>query len=953
MRYNRRMTRRKGNAGVFAKSGRQPQIQTAAAIDWEKIRARAAAFAKKWESETSEKAEAQTFWNEFFEIFGRARRGLAWYEYHARHHGAAASAQGKLSGRIDMLWPGVLAVEHKSAGKDLGAGEEQLRAYIDALPDDIKPRYGLVCDFARFRLIDSETSEFRDFSLADLPGEAENFGFFVEKEREKFTLELKASRDAVQLMGGIYDALRDFGYDKDVDRLLVRLLFCMFADDTGIFERHIFLEYLEKRTAGHGGDLGAHLSMIFQTLNQPLSVRQKTLPADLQKFPHVNGELFAGNIEMAAFDKKTRDALLDACRFNWSEISPAIFGSLFQTVRDAKARRAGGEHYTSEANIMKVVRPLFLDKLGNALEKAGSDKRALKNLHDKIAAMRFLDPACGCGNFLIVAYRELRRLEMEILWRLKPNPNAPMLDIKTLSLVNVDQFCGIEIDSFPAHIAQTAMWLVDHQMNREASEIFGNYFMRIPLTVSPRIVNANALTTEWESVVKPGELSFILGNPPFVDRKNRSPEQRRDMTRIFGKTRGAGNLDYVSSWYMKAARFIRCTDIRCAFVSTDSIAQSMQASVLWGALYGESVKIHFAHRSFKWRNEANGVAQVHVVVIGFGAGEANGKTIYEYDDPRGEPRAVAAANINAYLMNSPDILIAPRTKPICKAPAMISGSNPIDGGHLLLSPEEKREILKKKPEAAQFVRPAIGGDEFLHGKERWCIWVPEDYKGPMTFLKMRPLAERANKTRIFRRGSDREATRRMAYSPYYFGEVRQPDSDYLVVPQTSSGGRLYIPMGFADKGTIALIKCQIVPNANLFHFGVLSSAMHMAWVRTVGGRLGGGYSYTASLAYNNFPWPENVLMSRQESIRNCARAVLDERKKHKHSTLAELYSDAMPQDLAKAHRALDLEVERAYRSQPFADDKARIEHLFAEYRRLTIPAIPPPKKKRARRKARN
>ena len=927
----------------------QPQLR-GASIDWGRIRARAAVFARDWEGETSETAEAQSFWNDFFKIFGRTRRGLAWYEYHAKTLGIASSTQKSLpgsGGRVDMLWPGVLAVEHKSAGKDMRAGEEQLRKYIDALPEAVKPRYGLVCDFARFRLIDSQVGGFHDFTLAELPQNAQHFEFFVESRHRQVTLQLQASEKAVQLMGSIYDALS--GYGKDIDDLLMRLLFCMFADDTDIFEKGAFLDFLMNHTKENGDDLGSQLISLFDILNTQLSARQKNTPLYLRKFPYINGDLFANPIKVARFNAKIRHALLEACHFDWSQISPDIFGSLFQIVRDAEIRHKSGEHYTSAENILKAIRPLFLDDLRGEFEKAGRNERALRKLHDKIASMRFLDPACGCGNFLIVAYRELRQLEMEIISLLAP---GRALDIRTLTRVNVHQFHGIEIDSFPARIAQTAMWLTDHQMNRETSAMLGEHYVRFPLEVSPGIVTGNALTMDWRNIVKPEELSYIFGNPPFVDRKNRSQSQRSEMKGVFGDANGIGNLDYVSAWFVKAAKYIRGTGIRCAFVATDSITQSMQAAVLWPALYAEGVKIDFAHLPFKWHNEAPDNAQVHVVVVGFGIGDKNGKQIFEHDDGQDEPQAKKAANINAYLMDCFDVLVKPcHAKPIsCSVPAMMSGSNPIDNGHLLLSPEEKREMVRQAPQAAQFIRPVMGGEEFLSGAKRWCLWLTNGGAKPSVFRKIAPIRERVQKNKKFREDSDREATRELAKIPHLFGEDRQPDSDYLVVPQTSSGSRHYIPMGFVSKKTVALIKCQIVPKANLFHFGVLSSSMHMEWVRVVGGRLGGGYSYTATLVYNTFPWPEDVSHSQKERIKKCARAILSVRKKYAHTNLGDLYS-AMPADLSKAHKALDAAVDRAYRSRKFKEKgQERIEYLFSEYLRLTAPAIPKPKKKRVRAK---
>ncbi len=894
-------------------------------VDWEPIVYKAGLFAEDYQTETRENAEAQTFWNDFFEIFGRKRRGLATYEHHARMR--------QKSGFIDMLWPGVLAVEHKSARiRNLKKGEKQLSCYIEGLTDDKKPCYGLICNFTDFRLIDFKDDETSDFPLNELPQNVEKFMFFIEYEREKLALKLEVNKKAAKLIGNVYDALVADNYGSKIDRLLMRLLFCIFADSTDIWRTGLFLEFVGTRTRDDGRDFGALLEYMFGTLNKKKPARQKKIDPLLREFPYINGGLFAEHLEVAAFDRSTRTALLEACRFDWKRISPDIFGALFQSVRDPPARRYGGKHYTSEENILKIIRPLFLDKLRSEFECAGKNEQKLKKLHDKIATLRFLDPACGCGNFLIVTYRELRLLEMEILLVLYPDRKK--MNIGALCRVNVNQFYGIEIDPFPAGIAETAMWLVDHQMNLEVSEKFGKNYNRIPLTVSPHIERGNALKIKWESIIPASELSYILGNPPFVDRKNRAfnPEQQKDMSRVF-KGEKAGNLDYVAAWYMKTARYIRGTDIQCAFVSTDSIVQSMQVGVLWKFLNAEKIKINFAHRSFKWNNQAGNVAQVRVVIIGFGVKEQRNKIIYDYPDPKGEPHKILAATINSYLKDEPHILVVRRNKPLCDVLKMNSGSNPLAKNHLFFSLEEKREFLKRAPNATKFIRPAIGGKEFINDSQRWCLWLAD--ADSSEFREIRPIKERLDKVEQYRRyESTRKNTQELANIPHLFGENRQPNTRYLVVPQTSSGARTYIPMGFVSEETIALIKCQVVPEADLYHFGVLTSAMHMAWVNALCGRLGGGYSYTVSLVYNTFPWPTNITEAQKEKIKICAQEVLDTRKNHSAS-LGDMYSNMEP-DLISAHKALDIAVQSAYRKKIFGNDRQRLNYLLSKYQRLVI-----------------
>ena len=920
-------------------------------INWGAIRGKAMEFADKWAGEKRERAEAQTFWNDFFEVFGRTRRGLAVYEYHARtgrdDKQPTLSGRGLKHGRIDMLWPGVLAVEHKSASEtNLEKGEEQLMEYITGLPDDKKPRWGLVCNFTRFRLIDLggdlKTSQWTEFPLRQLPDNAELFSFFIEHERRQFALQLKASYDAADLIGDVHRALADSGYHREIDRLLMRLLFCVFADSSGVWESGIFLDYLQK-TREDGSDLGGHLARLFGVLNQKKSVRQSNLPHDLQKFSYINGGLFDGHLDIAEFDAVSREALLDACRYDWSEVSPDIFGALFQSVRDSDDRRKGGEHYTSEDNILKVIRPLFLDKFYRRLENARED-RALKKLHDDIAAAGFFDPACGCGNFLIVAYRELRRLEMEIILRL--HPDKKMLDIAALCRVNVHQFYGIEIGSFPARIAETALWLTDHQMNTEASRRFGKYFVRIPLTVSPHIVCGNALALEWESAAPPENISYIFGNPPFVGRQHRTLAQREDMVAVFNSARGAGNLDYVCAWYMKAANYLRGKKVRCAFVSTNSITQGEHVAAFWGALNSGGIKIQFAYRSFKWRNEGRDVSQVYVVIVGFGRGESGGKAIYDTDD-NGKVQTIPAANINAYLQDGPDIFVKPRTSPLSKdTPPIVFGNMPNDDGHLLMDAKERKEILDSYPQARPFILPAIGAQAYIRDERRWCIWL--NGAAPGVFKKIRPIMARVKQVKTYRATSNRETTRGLL--PHLFGEIRQPNRGYILIPRVLPHTRRYAPFGFFQKRNIVMDSCLAVPGGDLYHLGVLLSEMHMAWMRAVGGRLGVGHRYSNKMVYNTFPWPEKITAAKKQKIKECAQKVLDMRKPYSgNSSLGDIYS-SMPPELERAHRALDLAVDRAYRRQPFASERNRMEYLFSEYHRLTAPVIPPPKKKRTRRR---
>lgn len=580
-------------------------------LSWNEIKSRALAFAKEWEHESSEDAEAKSFWDGFFDVFGISRRRVASFETPVK------KADAK-QGFIDLLWKGNILVEHKSRGKDLDKAAQQAKDYFPGLKEHELPKYILVSDFQRFRLYDLDTGAQNDFELGDFPNQVHLFGFIAGYEKRTYKEEDPVNIKAAELMGRLHDRLEEIGYTGHALELyLVRLLFCLFADDTGIFEKGTFWQYLDLHTKPDGSDLAAHLSLIFDTLNAPSEQRLKNLDENLSAFPYVNGKLFEETLRPAAFDSKMREMLLEACGLDWGRISPAIFGSMFQAVMNPKERRNLGAHYTSEKNIQKVIKPLFLDDLYAEFEKAKGNRNRLNELHRKISTLHFLDPACGCGNFLIISYRELRQLEMLILRELYKGGQG-VLDVREIIRVDVDQFAGIEVDEFAVRIAEVALWLMDHQVNMKVSEEFGQYFVRLPLTKSAKIVHGNALRVDWSEVVPKEQLSYILGNPPFIGHHYQNAEQKADMALIFHKVNGHGVLDYVSAWYYKAADLIQNTPIKVGFVSTNSISQGEQAGLLWTPLLSDfKVKIHFAHRTFQWNNEARGNAAVHCVIIGF------------------------------------------------------------------------------------------------------------------------------------------------------------------------------------------------------------------------------------------------------------------------------------------------------------------------------------------------
>ena len=935
------------------------------------IKDRALAFSREWAGEKVERAEAQTFWNEFFNVFGVSRRRVASFEEPVRKALPLFDQGGAKTGRIDLFWRGVLVAEHKSRGRDLDTAYEQALNYFPGLPERDLPRYVIVSDFARIRLYDLDTGTHDEFALKDLYKNIKLFWFIAGYTPQKIEAQDPVNLKAAERMGRLHDRLRASGYTgHQLEMLLVRVLFCLFADDTTLFEpRGAFREFIENCTKEDGSDLGQQLSMLFQVLNTPEERRQKILDEMLAGFPYVNGKLFQEALPIPSCDRTMRELLLDCCGLDWGRISPAIFGALFQCVMDEEGsarRRNLGAHYTSEENILKLIKPLFLDDLWAEFNASKRSANKLFELHKKISRLKFFDPACGCGNFLVIAYRELRRLELEIL-RAARESGQRHLDIFQLVQVDVDQFYGIEIEEFPAQIAQVALWLTDHQMNMLISEEFGQYFRRLPLIHSASVHCGNALRMDWNTVISAEEVDYILGNPPFVGKQYRTAEQQTDMEQVFAGVKGSGVLDYVTAWYLKAVRYIRGDEkiaalldnlpgtpkpprerIKVAFVSTNSITQGEQVGVLWPALLRLGIKIHFAHRTFRWSNEARGAAAVHCVIIGFALYDTDKKMIYDYDTPSGAPHSLAARNVNPYLVDAADIAMESRNTPICQVSPMYKGNEPTDGGNLLLTPDEKAVLLSREPGAAKWIRPLLGADEFINNRERWCLWLVGIEPGELRLLP--EVKKRVEAVRRMRLASKKAATRTRAQTPYLFGENRQPArGHYLLVPSVSSERRLYIPIGFLTYETISTNLNLMVPDASLYEFGVTSSVMHMAWVRAVAGRLKSDYRYSNQIVYNNFPWPSAPSDRQQEAIELAAQAVLDARAAHPESSLADLYDPvAMPPDLRKAHQALDRAVDAAYGKKGFASDAERVAFLFELYQQYTsmLPAEKSRKKRR-------
>ena len=930
-------------------------------LSWNEVRARAAVFAEDWKDAAYEKGETQSFYNAFFDVFGVRRRDVGRYEAHV-------AKLDNRSGFIDLFWPGVLLVEQKSAGRDLRKAYEQAGEYFDALPERERPRFILVSDFQTFELHDLDERETVAFPLADLPAHVESFGFILGVQRRTFRDQDPANIEAAELVGRLHDALADAGHrGHDLERFLVRVVFCMFADDTGVFEpRDIFLDFIETRTSEDGADLGPWLAQLFEVLDTPEDERAATLDEDLARFPYVNGDLFEGHLRTFSFDAAMRGALLDACRFDWSNISPAIFGALFQSVMDPEERRAKGAHYTTEKNILKVIEPLFMDDLRAEFERVRKRRSrgrlaALRQFQAKLGSLTVFDPACGCGNFLIIAYRELRLLEIEVIREIRNATAATgqaVLDAAWQSVVDVDQFFGIELGEFPARIAETALWMMDHIMNNRLSLEFGQTFVRIPLEKSPHIVHGDALETDWSDLLPSGDCSFVLGNPPFVGAKYQTAEQRTQVRRIAALGKSGGTLDYVAAWFIKAGEYLKGSRARIGFVATNSITQGEQVAQLWPVLFGRcKLEIAFAHRTFAWGSDARGMAHVHVVILGLDRRKVARaeRRLFSYPDINGDPEESRHTALSPYLfdaggLSDPHLVVREESAPINGMGRLIIGSKPIDGGKYIFDAEERGAFLEAEPEAAPWLRPFIGAREYLQGGERWILALHDT---PPEVLARLPLVrERIAAVRAYREDSKSAPTRKLATTPTLYHVNVIPDAPFLVIPESSSERREYAPIGWLEPPTIPSNLVRILNNATLTDFALLASAMHMAWLRHIGGRLKSDYRYSIGIVYNTFPMPpDGAHLSRLDRL---AQAVLDARATHSDATPADLYDpDSMPPNLRRAHQALDRAVDRLYRRAGFASERERVEHLFMLYERIRAPLTAKTKSKKRRKRKRS
>ena len=917
-------------------------------------RAAAVKFAAEWEGKGYEKGQSQPFWMELLEKVYGVDNPAHFISFENQVHLDNTSF-------IDGSIPSThVLIEQKSLGKDLKAPIkqsdgtfltpfQQAKRYAAELSYSMRPRWIVTCNFAEFHVYDMEhpTGEPEIILLKDLEKEWYRLRFLVDTGDENIKKEMEVSIQAGALVGVLYDELLKQYIDpnapaslQSLNMLCVRLVFCLYAEDAGIFGGHSkFHDYIKSFAPK---DVRRALIDLFKVLDTKDEDRDPYMDGRLAAFPYANGGLFAKeDIEIPNFNERIVNLLLhDASEdFDWSEISPTIFGAVFESTLNPETRRSGGMHYTSIENIHKVIDPLFLDELKKELQEIREikvDKTRMKRLDEyrsKLAGITFLDPACGSGNFLTETYISLRRLENEAI-RLTTQGQM-LMDFENVIRVSIGQFYGIEINDFAVTVAKTALWIAESQMMKETEDITGESLDFFPLRSYANIVEGNALRMNWEEVAPKTKLNYIMGNPPFVGYSLQSPEQKSDILSIYVDEKGrpyktAGKIDYVSGWYFKAAQLMAGTQIRAAFVSTNSITQGEQTAGVWKPLYERfGIHIDFAHRTFRWDSEASLKAHVHCVIVGFSATPNSQKRCLFSSD-----RSQEVENINAYLVDAPDVFVESRSKPICDVPQMSSGGKPVEGGSLIFTEDEKTQFQKSEPLADKYFRPFMGSDDFINGHSRWCLWLVD--ASPKELKSMPHVMERINAVREFRLASIKQATRDYAAFPARFMEIKQPKGSYLMVPATSSENRRYIPLGYLDESVVASNAASFVPDATPYIFGVLTSNVHMAWMRAICGRLKSDYRYSVAIVYNNFPWPSPT-DAQKAAIEQTARGILDARAKYPGCSLADLYDEAtMPPELRKAHQENDRAVMKAYGfNVKETTESSCVAELMKMYKKLT------------------
>lgn len=911
------------------------------------IRKRCARFVVDWKDEPGEeRQQAQGFVRDLLRAFGIRRTKAALYERRAKR----TSTGGQ--GYIDALIPGLCLIEMKSRGRDLGKAEDQALDYIDDLPDVEQPRWVVTSDFARIRVLDlgADPDEKGDlpvheFTLEDLPREAERLSFLAGYQTRSFGSkeQEKASIKAAQLMATLYEALEGSGYsDHEASVFLVRTLFSLYADDAGMWERDLFYEFLETRTSADGTDLGPKLAQLYQVMNQPTDRRPSNLDELMARFPYVNGGVFAEPLMIPTFDHEMRDLLLEACAFNWSAISPAIFGSLFQAVKSPEARRSLGEHYTTETNILKTINPLFMDELRERFTQEYHSKNGLEKLRKELGEIRVLDPACGCGNFLVVAYRELRALDLDILLRLKElegSSNVSTLFFTEENLpVTLDHFYGIEIEEWPARIAATALHLVDHQANQRMELALGGAPNPLPLQTLTNIHVGNALRMQWGKVLPPSPGVRVVGNPPFIGHKSKNDSQTDDLKLVWGAQYN-GYLDYVTGWYKKAADYLAQTPAgRFAFVSTNSIAQGLPVAPLFRPLFERGWRIRFAHQTFGWSSEAPGEAHVHCVIIGMDRAAKASAVLFTYENVDAQPVAVPVRVISDYLTDGPNVFLTKRRKPLSPSvPEVFYGSMPIDDGHLIVEPEDYPTVAAD-PIAAKYLRPLIGAKQLIQGKKRWCLWMADDDFDPADLRRSPVLKERVEACRAWRSVQTPTGD---AYkyrdTPHLFRPNKnQPTSTYICIPRHFSAERRFLTAEYFLPDVISSDANFTAADPEGFIFAVISSSMFITWQEAIGGRIKSDYRFSKDIVWNNLPLPLVPDKQRQQIIA-AGQHVLEVRAQHPERSLADHYNPlAMDPDLLKAHAALDRAVDKAFGARrALSTNEQRLGILLKRYAEMT------------------
>lgn len=911
-------------------------------------KAAAKKFAESWKGKGYEKGQSQLFWIELLTKVYGVEDISAFISFEDQVHLDHTSF-------IDGYIPSTkVMIEQKSLGKDLNkpikqsdgslcTPFQQAKRYVTDLPLSKHPRWIVTCNFAEFYVYDMErpNGEPEKIKLADLPREYYRLSFLTKTDSEHIKKEMEVSLQAGELVGKLYNAILKQYHDpenpdslRSLNMLCVRLVFCLYAEDAGIFGRHeMFHDYLSRFDVK---DVRKALIELFRMLDTKECDRDSYDDTPVAEFPYVNGGLFADeNIEIPQFNEEIVDLLLKNASedFDWSKISPTIFGAVFESTLNPETRRSGGMHYTSIENIHKVIDPLFLDDLKAELEEIKAYDKAkiiedkVEKFQNKLAGLKFLDPACGSGNFLTETYISLRRLENEAI-KLTIDNGQLMFDTGDVIRVSIGQFYGIEINDFAVTVAKTALWIAESQMMHETEEIISKSLDFLPLKSYANIVEANALRIDWENVVPKSELNYIMGNPPFVGARLMSDGQKADVFSVFDGVKNNGNLDYVSCWYKKAADLMTGTEIRTALVSTNSITQGEQVAILWKNLFQSGVHIDFAYRTFIWDSEASSKAHVHCVIVGFSKAKNNApKRLFD----NGVTKIVK--NINGYLVEADDVFIESRTKPICKVPEIGIGNKPIDDGNYLFTYEEMKEFIKIEPNSEKYFRPWLGATEFINGQARYCLWLGDCSQNEL--FNMPECLKRVEAVRKFRLSSKSEGTRRLANSPTRFHVENMPDSDYILLPCHSSQNRSYIPLGFVSKNTLSSNAVLIMPNASLLHFGVLTSNVHMAWVSTVCGRIKSDYRYSKDIVYNNFPWCNPTLEQKNE-IEMTAQTILDVRNKYTNCSLAQLYGEKMYLfgELISAHAANDKAVMKAYGLKTNMTKSEIVAELMKMYKRL-------------------